>query len=220
MSRVTSTLPALAASPRPRASSGARCGAAITGAGSRPGLRTARSCSTRCSPTRRPTTACARNELARRTQTSTTRPATSRSRRLVAAVRGRYELRGAGTAQGRILGIRALRRPKTVWPPLSGDESTSLAAGGVELVLRLLTTPSPRPSSTWRSASSTSAGSTRRPGRGKHAGVCAYTVPSVHPTSAQLRRAPARRAGAGAELATASRGARGHARGSFTRARR
>ncbi len=48
---------------------------------SRPGCARARSCSTRCSPTRRPTTACAATRTGWRRATSPTRPATSPCRR-------------------------------------------------------------------------------------------------------------------------------------------
>ena len=48
---------------------------------SRPGCARARSCSTRCSPTRRPTTACAAIRTGWRPATSPTRRATSRCRR-------------------------------------------------------------------------------------------------------------------------------------------
>ena len=46
-----------------------------------PGCARARSCSTRCSPTRRPTTACAATRTGWPRATSPTRPATSRCRR-------------------------------------------------------------------------------------------------------------------------------------------
>ena len=56
-----------------------------------------RSCSTRCSPTRPPTTACAATPAGSRRATSQTRPATSLSRRCRGRSRALRARRGAGT---------------------------------------------------------------------------------------------------------------------------
>ena len=181
---------ATCAAPRPRRSP----------PGSSRGCARARSCSTRCSPTSRPTTGCVSYPSAgSRAATSPTRRATSRCRRSSTRSQARYDIPQRWYAlKAQLLGLDQLAdydrmaSVATLDEEFGWDEATRARARRVRVVLA-------RARRRRRSGSSTSRGSTRRCGRASGPGAfCAYTVPSHHPylllnwTVAPARRAHAR----------------------------
>ena len=134
--------------PRPRGAARDRRGG-HRGARARACAR-ARSCSTRCSPTRRSTTACAATPTGWRRATSPTRPATSRSQALIEAVRGRYELRAPLVpAEGAAARDRA---PGRLRPHGGGDRGRGdlHLRAGARAGARLLRVASRPSSGSWR----------------------------------------------------------------------
>ena len=142
----------------------------------------ARSCSTRCSSTRRPTTACAatRNWLAARNLANEASDESVQA--LIEAVRGRYELaRRWYRLKARLLGIERLAdydRMAAVDAGRGDASPTRRRASSCSTA----TAPSRPSSARSPGASSTSAGSTRPCARPSAAARSAPSaVPSVHP---------------------------------------
>ena len=165
---------------RPRGA--AQAAAEAVTAGSRPGCARARSCSTRCSPTSRSTTACATYDRWIASRNLANEASDESVQALVDAVQGRYDDPAALVrAEGAAARARPARRLRPHGVGRRRRERVRLGRGDASSCSTR--TRRSRPSSpTPRSASSTSRGSTRRCGPGKRPGAfCAYTVPSHHP---------------------------------------
>ena len=158
----------------------------------------ARSCSTRCSPTRRPTTGCATTTRGSRAATWPTRRATSRCRRSSTRCRRRYDIPQRWYAlKAQLLGLdtpRRLRPHGVGRRHRGGDRLERGDASSCSTRTRRSRPSSPTP----RSGSSTAwIDAPVRPGK-RPGAFCAYTVPSHHPylllnwTVAAARRADAR----------------------------
>ena len=141
----------------------------------------ARSCSTRCSPTRPRTTVSVRSTAGSRAATSTTRRATNRCRPSSTRWCRATTSRSGGTRSRRGYSASTASPTTTAWRRSRQPKTSS---GGTRRATSCSTrTARSRPSSPMpRSASSTNRGSTRRCDRASVPGAfCAYTVPSHHP---------------------------------------
>ena len=181
-----------------------------------PACARAHSSSTRCSSTRRPTTACATTD-----HWLAARNLGERGERRVGrgAGRGRHGPLRAGAPLVPAEGEAARHRPPRRLRPHGAARHRRGGASSGRPPASWCSTPtarSRRHSARSRSASSPSAGSTPRPAHGKQGGgFCAYTVPSVHPyVLLNFTGPPPRRAGprarARARRARRARRAAGH----------
>ena len=167
---------------RPTASVRARGGRRRSPRRSRPACARARSCSTRCSPTRRPTTGCVTTTAGSRAATSPTRRATSRSQALVDAVVARYDIPQRWyTLKAQLLGLDRLADYDRMASVADAEDTFGWTRRARARARRVRARS--RPSSpTSRDASSTSRGSTRRSarasGRARSARTpCRRTIP-------------------------------------------
>ena len=166
---------------------------------SRPGCARARSCSTRCSPTRRPTTGCATTTAGSRAATSPTRRATSRCRRWsTPSVRPLRHPAALVRAQGPAPRPRPPRRlrPHGVGRGRAKRSSAGRGAASSCSTRTRRSRPS-SPTSASRFFDEPWIDAPVRPGK-RPGAFCAYTVPSHHPylllnwTARTARRAHAR----------------------------
>ena len=181
-----------------------------------------RSCSTRCSSTSRSTTGCATTTAGSRAATSTTRRATSRSRRSSTRCRRATTSRSAGTrSKAQLLGLDRIADYDRMASVASADEEFGWNEAR-ELVLDAYALVLARARRPPRSASSTSAGSTRRSARGSGRARSARTPcrASTRTCCSTGRRAAATCSRSRTRWATASTPTSRATRASSTRPRR